>query len=62
MTTELKQLISTVKTFNKVPVQEVVDSYFADIVWSPLKDEWNRMNATERQMLIAKLNHERKSK
>jgi hypothetical protein len=59
MNHEIQQLIELVKSSSK-PVQEVVENFFQDIEWSLLKDEWLRMNATERRFLIAKLTTERK--
>lgn len=59
MNHEIQQLIELVRSSSK-PVQEVVDNFFQDIEWSLLKDEYSRMNAVERQFLIAKLTTERK--
>jgi hypothetical protein len=56
---ELLELIALVKTSTS-PVQEVVQSYFDSFEFSVLKAEWTEMNVVERQMLIAKLSHERK--
>ena len=58
---ELLELIELVKTSPK-PVQEVVEDYFSEIVFSVLKQEWLQMQPAERQMLIAKLTHERKKR
>ncbi len=61
MNDEIQELIKAVKTSSK-PVQEVVDNFFAQIGWSLLKAEYEKMNATERAFLIAKLTTERKTK
>jgi hypothetical protein len=60
MNHEIQELITLVKTNKSKSVQEVVDSFFAEIIWSPLKDEYDRMNDVEKQFLIAKLTTERK--
>jgi hypothetical protein len=62
MNHEIQQLIELVKTNKSVPVQTVVENFFADIVWSPLKDEYDRMTTAEKRFLIAKLTTERKTK
>ncbi len=59
MNHEIQELIDLVKTTTE-PVQTVVERFFSEIEWSLLKDEWNRMNKTERRFLIAKLSTERK--
>jgi hypothetical protein len=60
MNHEIEQLIELVKTQKSTPVQTVVDNFFADITWSPLKDEYDRMTDVEKRFLIAKLTTERK--
>jgi hypothetical protein len=60
MNHEIQQLIEQVKTNVSKPVQEVVDDFFGQIVWSPLKDEYSRMTKAEKRFLIAKLTTERK--
>lgn len=61
MNNEIQQLITLVKTDVSKSVQECVDCFFASIVWSPLKDEYNRMTTVEKQFLITKLTAERKN-
>ena len=60
MNHEIQELITLVKTNKSKSVQSVVDSFFADIHWSPLKDEYDRMTPAEKRFLIAKLTTERK--
>lgn len=59
MNHEIQELIEMVKKSSK-PVQAVVDDFFANIEWSLLKDEYDRMNDVEKRFLIAKLTTERK--
>jgi hypothetical protein len=61
MNHEIQELITLVKTNKSKSVQECVDSFFANIEWSLLKDEYNRMTDVEKRFLIAKLQTERKS-
>lgn len=61
MNHEILELIKAVKTSSK-PVQEVIDSFFDGVDWSPLLDEYRKMSAAEKRLLIAKLTTERKSK
>jgi hypothetical protein len=60
MNHEIQQLIELVKTNKSIPVQTVVENFFADIGWSLLKDEYDRMTPAEKRFLIAKLTTERK--
>ncbi len=59
MNHELNELINRIKTSNK-PVQEVVDEFFQEIVWSALKAEFERLTDEEKLSLITKLGKERK--
>lgn len=54
MNNELKALIALVKTDQRA-VRVIVDEYFETVAWSLLKDEWLRMDPTEKTQLIMKL-------
>ena len=56
---ELNDLISLVKSSSK-PVQELVDEYFSNIIWSILKSEYDQMTTQQKRQLIKKLEGERK--
>jgi hypothetical protein len=56
---ELQALIKFVKGSTK-PVQEAVDEFFSYIVWSPLKDEFDRMNRRQKLAFFNNLKGERK--
>jgi hypothetical protein len=58
MNADMKELIDAVKQSSK-PVEEVVDTFFANIGWSLLKQEYDSMTSVQRRLLISTLTTER---
>lgn len=55
---ELKHLITLVKNSTQ-PVEKVVQAYFAETVWSLLKEEFTHLSDSEKKALYRMLNQER---
>lgn len=61
MNEEMKILIELVRNSVR-PVQEIVDQYFEQVVFSNLKQEWMTMSKKQKTLVVKKLATERKVK